>query len=48
MNMLITISGNYQPINKKNIESREEFFKNAKILYTITNNIIEAFKDGTF
>ena len=36
-----------QPIRKK-IESRKEVLENAKRLYTIRNEIIEAFKDCTF
>ena len=38
----------YRPANKKIKKSSEEVLKNAERLYTIRNEIIEAFKDSTF
>ena len=48
MNVLITKLKNYNPTNKERAEFREEVLKNAKRLYVIRNEIIRAFKDGTF
>ena len=39
--------GNYNPTNKKRIESKEEEFDNARQLFEIRSKIIKAFEGGT-
>ena len=39
---------NYNPINKKKVDTRNEVLNNAKKLFDIKSRIIKAFEDGIF
>ena len=48
MQILFNILNNYDARNPIKVRSKNGVFENAKRLYSIRNEIIDGFKDGTF